>query len=133
MSEFEFPRRERDKIQRAARRAEIFEVCFAVFGRGKRVARAVRLRNRSKSRLGHHAVHLEDIRRARARLRRPELVLLGILHSHPLSHAAPGSGDLEGYRSGSLIFIYSDIYDELRAFRLRDGQAVEHGVRIIEK
>ena len=66
-------------------------------------------------------------------MRRPELVLLGILHSHPLSHAVPGPGDLDGYQSGSLIFIYSDIYDELRAFRLRDGQPVEHAVRIIEK
>jgi proteasome lid subunit RPN8/RPN11 len=78
----------------------------------------------------HHVVHEEDVQRAHARTKARGLVLLGILHTHPLSRAAPGPGDMAGYASGPLMFIYSDIYEELRAFRVRNGRAVEQGVRI---
>lgn len=112
-----FPKAEEQKIHRAAAAADIHEVCFLVFGHGGRVLRVVHVPNRARDTVMRHAFGERDIDCARCGPRVKALRLLGRLHSHILSRADPGRGDLEGYREGRLIFIYSEVYQELRAFR----------------
>jgi hypothetical protein len=43
------------------------------------------------------------------------------LHTHSLTNAFPGEGDIAGAENGTLLFIYSTRFDELRAFRIKRG------------
>jgi proteasome lid subunit RPN8/RPN11 len=112
-----FPRRFFERVRRAAIAAEIREVCFLVLGRGSHVSSLRRVPNRAEDTVLCHAIVASDVRRVASLCAKERLWLLGYLHNHPYSRAAPSKGDLEGYAPNTLLFIYSDIYNELRAFR----------------
>lgn len=126
-------RKDRNRIRASAVRADIHEVCFALFGRGGRIERVIKVPNRAEDTVLHSLILTRDIRRIRSELAGSKLQLLALLHSHPLSRSIPSRGDIQGNDRGSLIFIYSEIYDELRAFRItRNGRGyVEKGVVVV--
>lgn len=80
----------------------------------------------------HHVFATADFDRVRARESLKDLNCLGFLHTHILADASPSKGDIRGYPTGTLIFIYSDIYPEFRAFRIMNGRPgyVEKNVRV---
>jgi len=77
----------------------------------------VRIPNRADDDVMHSEVDFRDVERTRRRLKILDLHFLGFLHTHPTSRAVPGKGDIRGNEVGSLMFIYADCYEELRAFR----------------
>ena len=104
-------------LQRAAHAAGIHEICYVVFGSGSRVSQLVRVPNRADESL-HHVIDADDVEKVRCCRSARRYKLLGLLHTHPLSDALPGEGDIRGYSVGSLVFIYSDDSKKLRAFRM---------------
>lgn len=123
-----FPRRALRHIRTSARGADHAEICYVVLGRGARIRRALRIPNRAPDPRGRHIVTVRDYENVRQKASRWSLNCLGILHSHPVSDAFPGEGDIDGYDPGTLIFIYSVPDDALRAFRLKTA-----GKRYVEK
>lgn len=105
-------------IEKAAREADIHEICCLLFGRGSRVWRAVRIPNRAPDTVMHCVIQAEDVAKARLRRSVRGLQLVGYLHTHILSRAVPSKGDVRGWRVGTLLWIYSDLYRELRVFRI---------------
>lgn len=118
-NQYYFPRTLLRAVRRAARRADIHEICYLVLGRGATVQRLARIANRAQDTVMNHELDSKDVRRILARERREGgLHLLGYLHTHILSRAFPSKSDIAGYRDGTLMFIYSEVFDELRAYRL---------------
>ena len=121
---YRFPRTALRRIAKAAREADIHELCYVVLGRGARVERVLRVPNRAADTVLHHEIRVADFERVRRKQREAGLKCLGLLHTHPLSEAVPGPGDVSGYAAGTLLFIYGDCSEELRAYRLTGGGAV---------
>lgn len=114
---YEFPRSALRRIQRDAARADIHEVCYLLFGRGRKIAHVVRVPNRATDTVCHSVIADEDYQRVRARRSLQGAQFLGLLHTHPIGDAEPGRGDVKGSKVGALLLVYSDISGELRAFR----------------
>lgn len=115
---FEISRKRVDTLRRAAELAGIREICFAVMGRGRKIQKMVRLRNHAPDKVMHHVIANRDVRLVVKRERKNGLRLLGLLHTHILSEAKPGPGDIAGYHVGAIMFIYFELKDEFRAFKL---------------
>lgn len=111
------PSSELRRIEKASRKTDIHEICYLLFGRGSHVYRALRIPNRAPDTVMHCVVYNRDVEMARLRRSVRDLHLLGYLHTHILSHAEPSGGDIRGWPTGTLLFIYSKVYRELRAFR----------------
>lgn len=126
-------RRKLATLKRSAERADIHELCYLVFGRGARIMRLIRVPNRAEDSVMHHVFAARDVCKVRLRESLKQYSLLGYLHTHILSDAYPSQGDVEGYPNGTLIFIYADHCNELRAFRTADESRgyIEKCVRII--
>jgi hypothetical protein len=116
--EYLFPRRSYIAIKKAAAQADLYELAYLVFGLGKEVKRVIRVPNRADKPICQVVFGGRDFDRLRVRSDLLSMHFLGFLHTHPISRAIPGEGDIKGFPIGSLLFIYSDIYEELRAFRL---------------
>ena len=110
--------KEFDHLKTAAREADIHELCYLVFGRGGHIERVIQVPNRAEDTVLNHVISRDDYERARGRKSVAHLKCLGFLHTHPISPAVPSDGDIDGYPNCTLIFIYSDTDEEIRAFRL---------------
>ena len=67
-----------------------------------------------------------DARQVRALQRAARLLgheVLGTYHSHPVSPARPGRGDIEGTLNDSLMLIIDCIEREARLWHIHDGKA----------
>lgn len=128
-----FPKSAFRRIKGSARLADLHELCYVVLGRGGRVSKVVRIPNRAKDTTMRHLVADRDVQRVRRRESVSGLSVLGFLHTHPASTAEPGPGDLAGYADATLLFIYADVYEELRAFRVTSHSPgyVEKAVRLV--
>jgi proteasome lid subunit RPN8/RPN11 len=109
----------------AACRGTHEERCGLLFGRGRRIERLRLLRNRSEL----PEISCESDPRQRRRLwveeRRAGRVLLAEFHSHTAGPARPSRADAVG--PSRLLVIYSDVFDELRAWRV--GRSYRHTLR----
>ena len=112
------PRAVLRQIDKTARKADIHEICYVLFGRGSHVHRALRIPNRAPDTVMHTVIETRDVNRARSRASVRRLHVIGYLHTHILSRALPSRGDVRGWNVGTLLFIYSELYQEFRAFRL---------------
>ena len=117
------PRSAFEKVRRSAVAADIHEVCFLFLGRGSRIKKVVQVPNRAEDTVLHHVFGTRDFDRVSVRPSLKDLCFLGFLHNHIIIAAAPSPGDIRGYPIGTLMFIYSDCHDQLRAFRLCGGRA----------
>jgi len=131
---FTIERRQIVQLKRAAVRAGIREICYVVLGRGSKIGQLIRVPNRARDTVMRHQISPRDVRFARRRKNALNFPLLGLLHTHIISRAYPSAGDVAGYSQGAVLFIYSDHYDEFRAFRLVGDvkKVVEIPVEIIE-
>lgn len=76
-------------------------------------------------RLNNHAVNPQEAffvepwedYRAYAKLHGAGYAVEGYYHSHPNGEALPSNADTTMARDGALMFIYSVVFDELRAYR----------------
>lgn len=138
-SHYEFSPQQISLLKRASKRAGLREYCFLVYGRVAkaydtellRVERLVRVPNRAaRGEILHHVFGAADFERVKRKLRGTGLRFFGYLHQHIAWRAVPSEGDIKGYRSRTVIFIYSEIYDELRAFQIVKGNMgfMERGV-----
>jgi len=89
--------------------------------------------NRAEDTVLTHVIGSRDVHRVRKDRSVRGLWLLGFLHTHPVSVALPSAGDLAGYAPDTLIFIYSECHEELRAFRVarKPGKFIEKKVDIV--
>ena len=113
-----FPLRAYRRLKDDAVAAGITEICYLLFGSGSTIKRVVRVPNRAEDTVCSHVFGAEDFARARRGARKHGLNFVACLHTHPVSEAMPGAGDVTGYALGALIFIYSKATGELRAFRI---------------
>lgn len=121
------------RLTRAAERADIHELCYLAFGRGKRILRLQRVPNRASDTVMRHAFGTGDFDRARRLAKEEGLTFIGYLHTHILSDAKPSVADLKGYPPGSLILIYSATTGALRSFRIRSTRSfMEIPIRIVD-
>jgi len=97
------------------------ERCGLLFGRGRRFERLRLLRNRDE--LPELSCTSDPRERVRVWLeeRSRGLSLLGEFHSHTAGPAVPSRADCAA--RGRLLVIYSDAFDELRAWRVRRTHA----------
>jgi len=115
---YHFPLRALARIRASAHRAESHELCYLVLGQGRKIMRVVQVPNRAPDPGGHHVFGQADWERVRRRKSNQGMKCLGFLHTHPYGPAVPSKGDIRGYRRGTLIFIYSELTKDLRAFRM---------------
>lgn len=115
---YHFPLRSLARIRTSAHRAESHELCYLVLGQGRKIKRVVQVPNRAPDPAGHHVFGQADWERVRRQKSTQGMKCLGFLHTHPYGLAVPSKGDIRGYRRGTLIFIYSEVSKELRAFRM---------------
>ncbi|MBN4058962.1 hypothetical protein JYU10_00665 [bacterium AH-315-J04] len=127
---YDFPRSAMRRVMHASNVADIKEVCYLLFGRGRRIISVIRVPNRAEDQVLNHIFLEKDFNRVRNRSSLEGLNFLGYLHSHPISKAILSKGDIEGYPYGSLLFVYADIYKELRAYRTRQGRPRFHEQKI---
>lgn len=130
-STYRIPRPLVSRLQRESWKAGINELCYLVFGKGATISRLVGVPNRADDPVLHHVFGSGDFERVRSRRSLNGLYFLGFLHTHPVPPVSPGKGDIEGYRKGTLIFIYSQVEHSLGAFRLlggREGYLTKHVV-----
>lgn len=132
LREYLLGRRSFGQLVRAAERADVHEVCYLAFGRGKRILTLQRVPNRAVDTVMHHVFGVEDFDKACRRARPRGLRFIGYLHTHILSDAVPSAGDLRGYRPGSLLLIYSTTTGALRSFRVRSRRSFDEiPIRIV--
>ena len=122
-------------LRLAAARADIHEICYLVLGYGSHIKKLVRVPNRANDTVMHHEFSSNDCARVRSRRAFRKLKCLGFLHTHVVSDAYPSQGDIKGYAPGTLIFIYSDPTNQIRAFRILDrGRGyIEKAVQVLQK
>src|SRR5438093_2036321 len=113
-----FPERRRlqDRAYRAQQRDQS-EVCGAVLCAPSGVLRLRFLRNRSE-RPGHFEILAAELSAMRRRLNGSRRSLVGTFHSHPLTHAVPGRGDVRHAMVGDLMLIYDVCGREARLWRI---------------
>jgi proteasome lid subunit RPN8/RPN11 len=76
-----------------------------------------------------------DVKQVRAIKRAADLLgheIVGTFHSHPVSEARPGPGDIEGAVDDSLMLIVDCMGDEARLWKIKDGQARRMRMEIIQ-
>jgi len=115
---YRFPRRAYRRLKDDARASGIMEVCYLLFGNGATIKRVIRVPNRAEDAVCTHVFGIKDFTSARGQMKKRGLHFIACLHTHPVSGAIPGTGDIAGYAVGVLIFIYSKAASELRAFRI---------------
>lgn len=104
------------------------ERCGLLFGRGRRFERLRWLRNVDELPELGCTSPVEQRRRIWLDERRRGLSLLAEFHSHTAGPAIPSRADCAA--SGRLLVIYSDVFDELRAWRVgRTRKATLHAER----
>jgi proteasome lid subunit RPN8/RPN11 len=117
----------------SAQQTGCFEVC-GVFGatRDRQIA-LIFLKN-AGARPGHFDINLCEFRQARTQLRLFGVRYMGIFHSHPISEAKPGPGDIRGAPKNSFMLIYDVCGTDARLWKLvvrqRRKTPVEIPIRI---
>jgi proteasome lid subunit RPN8/RPN11 len=110
-------------IARRARRLarDLREVCGLLVDHGGFVS-LVETRNKSRRACSFwiHPADWKSIERAAAVLGSE---VVGTFHSHPVSEAVPGKGDVRGAVDGHAMVIVDAVSGELRAWRIRKGRA----------
>lgn len=125
------PKRELSRAIRSARKAaqNHKEICGLLIYNGHFIelleTRNASMKNR-KFRFNENQIR--TITEA-VRLLRHEIV--GMFHSHPVSKAVPGPGDIKGVLDNSLMLIIDCIGNEALMWKIRNGKARKMGMEII--
>jgi proteasome lid subunit RPN8/RPN11 len=101
------------------------ECCGLLVGKGDAVDRSVRARNLDAA-ATRYLIDPQDHFAAIRTARSEGLDVIGAYHSHPTSAPAPSDTDIAEADSGAdfLYVIVSLVDDEIRAYRIADGQPV---------
>ena len=111
---------EQRKLYRRAYRAQRIdqsEVCGLLIGNCGGRLKLCFLLNRSKQ-AGHWQLRISDIRMIRKTIRLRKKRVVGTFHSHPISEAVPGRGDVRGVPLNSLMLIYDVCGRRSRLWRI---------------
>jgi proteasome lid subunit RPN8/RPN11 len=109
-------RRLHDRAYRAQQRDQS-EVCGALMATRFGVLRLHFLENQSE-RPGHFEIASDEVRALRQRQNGTGLRFFGTFHSHPLTYAIPGQGDIRATPTGELMLIYDVCGGEARLWRI---------------
>jgi proteasome lid subunit RPN8/RPN11 len=101
------------------------ECCGLLIGKGEDVVRTVRARNLD-AKAARYLIDPEDHFAAIRSAREAGLEVIGAYHSHPSSAPIPSATDIAEANSGTdfLYVIVSLVNDEVRTYRIADGQSV---------
>jgi proteasome lid subunit RPN8/RPN11 len=101
------------------------ECCGLLIGAGASVLRSARAKNLDASET-RYSIDPEDHFRAIRDARAARLDVIGAYHSHPKSAPVPSATDIGEANSGSdfLYVIVSLVDEDVRAYRIEEGQAV---------
>ena len=131
LREYRLPYREWRRVSRrayAAQQRDQSEVAGLIAVGRHREIRLEFVRNES-DRPCHFEFGWDQFLRARAVIRASGHRYLGMFHSHPISEAIPGRGDLRGARVNSVVLIYDVCGTNARLWRIvklaRKKQAIE--------
>ncbi len=91
----------------------------------------VETRNESRK-MGHFKVNKKQYDRIKKAIRTLHHNLTGSFHSHPVSEAQPGPGDIKGSENNSLMLIIDCIGNEAKLWRIKDKKAREIKYKIID-
>ena len=118
------PKAIRDMLAHAREEAPR-ECCGLLIGNGESVVRSVRARNLD-AKATRYLIDPEDHFAAIRAAREEGLEVIGAYHSHPSSAPVPSPTDVAEANSGSdfLYVIVSLVNDEVRAYRIANGQFV---------
>lgn len=137
--EFVLPFRERRRLQDRAYRAQQrnhLEVCGALSATKSGVLKLHFLKNQSKS-PGHFEISSTDLIAIKRSLQNGRQRFVGTFHSHPLTYALPGPGDLKSARPRELMLVYDVCGCEARLWRIKLRQtwqtAVEARLKTLAK
>ena len=114
------PFRERRQLQDRAYRAQQrdqSEVCGALLCMPSGILRLRFLRNRS-DRPGHFEIAAAELSAMRRGPHRSQQSIVGTFHSHPLTQAVPGRGDVRHATVGHLMLVYDVCGREGRLWRI---------------
>jgi len=109
-------RRLHDRAYRAQQRDQS-EVCGTLMCTRSGVLRLRFLKNQSE-RPGHFEIGSAELRALRQSKNGTRLRVFGTFHSHPITHAVPGHGDIRGARTGELMLVYDVCGREARLWRI---------------
>lgn len=96
------------------------EVCGLLIDNGY-FLELIPLRNRRKA--GGFAFYPREVRKIEASVLAVNHRIIGTFHSHPMSVAKPGDGDIAGAPDDSLLLIVDAIKRSCALWRVRDGAA----------
>jgi proteasome lid subunit RPN8/RPN11 len=124
-------RRLHDRAYRAQQRDQS-EVCGAVVANQHGRCELRFLKNVG-GRPGHFEIRLPDLARLRASLAGSQRRIIGVFHSHVVSEAVPGAGDIKGVPVRYLQLIYDVCGRTVRLWKVKAGRSgrVAHEVPLV--
>jgi proteasome lid subunit RPN8/RPN11 len=126
VSELRKLRRQAEPKQKSGQR----EVCgLIVSGDGVHI-RLVYLPNYS-SRPGHFLITAKSCASLKDRATTQNEKVVGTFHSHPISEAIPGVGDIKNAKSGFLMLIYDVCGRQARLWEIRGSKRNRHARELI--
>ncbi len=91
----------------------------------------IEAKNKSRKK-GHFKINKKQYHRIKTAIKTLRHDLIGSYHSHPVSKAQPGPGDIEGSENNSLMLIIDCIGNEAKLWRIKDKKAREIKYKTIE-
>lgn len=120
-------------LREEARKASEEECCGLLAGRDGIITRVLPARNALESATAYE-IAPEELFRLLRQMRREDLEMLGIYHSHPRGENRPSPRDIaSAFYSEAAYFIVSPLADAakpVRAFSIRDGSVAELQIEI---
>jgi proteasome lid subunit RPN8/RPN11 len=98
-----------------------YEAVGFIAGKGKAITTAVELHNHSSDPNNTFFVEPWEIWKNERALEEAGFTVRGVYHSHPTSEARPSRGDTSQARPKEIMIIYSVAFEELEAWREKDG------------
>ncbi len=111
-------------------RKESKEVCGFLVHNGHFIE-LVETRNESTKK-GHFKISKRQYHRIKTAIKTLRYDFIGSFHSHPVSEAKPGPGDIKGSENNSLMLIIDCIGNEAKLWRIKDKKAREVKYKTIE-
>ncbi len=111
-------------------RKESKELCGFLVHNGHFIE-LIETRNESTEK-GHFKINKTQYHRIKKAIKTVHHDLIGSFHSHPVSEAKPGPGDIKGSENNSLMLIIDCIGNEAKLWRIKDKKAREVKYKTIE-
>ena len=111
------------------------ECCGLLAGNGGVITRVLTARNAAEEKTKNYEITSEELFRLMREIRRADLQLMGIYHSHPNGKNEPSARDIErAYYPDVAYFILSphaNAQQPIRAFTIREASASELEIQVV--